>query len=663
MKRIFTAVLGLLLWASVCTGEEIDVFWLADKGTPQQLQEAAEHGAKFNVARNIYDFAEDENIDNYGWLFDYGETPLHRAAEYNHNPESIRFLIAQSADVNAEATAGGSGTYPQTPLICAVQKNTVEVIRELLKNGANPNHPNTENVFKIAAEARKKDIPTYKEIVAVLVEASADVNAHWEVKPEERRPVLLPKSQWKSSSPLDNMRDDLSNADRINFQASCTPLMFAVFDDNPDIVDILLNVSADANIRNAENKCALDYANMMPEDSKLKKSPVFERLKAATTDSDSNGSAGSGSFDFGFVTAEALNVRDRPGTHGTKVIGKLMRGDEISVYGTQKDSEGDTWLYITLGDFGNMGWISEKHVHLIDHDSDGNTKQLEKMIVMRKVPLYVRDKGKFFYNPEFGIVGIKGKNVRMRSQPNAKARIVDQIGMNDAEKWPDYLGEWTNPSGERWVLADYDKLRTGKTTPVWIFGQYADLMSHEVYAVTLDSIMEAKIAAERAIIDDVRNRMYYTEYSPQLGYAPVGQQLERFFANGEWSVADNNGNKDFEKKLAVFKGIAQMKTNNRRFMFTVYFGKAVVNKAQFKKGNLVLCQININNDIVYRYFMETHINSNGFTNFIDAMAARRGEKTLAQTKQHIMNMMGAFYGVSANQFSLSDFLEMIYSGT
>lgn len=254
--KLLLAVLSLFLLVSGCLGEEIDVFWLADKGTPQQLQEAAEHGAKFNVKRSI-SLEEDEDIDTEGWLFAYGETPLHRAAFYNRNPESIRFLISQGLDVNAEASDGGSGSYPETPLICALQKNTVDVIRELLKDGANPNHPETKNAFEIAANARGKDIPTYKAIVEALVEASGDVNAHWEVKPEERRPMLLPKSQWKSSNPLENMRDDLSNADSHSFLDSCTPLMFAVFNDNPDIVDILLNVSADVNIRNAENKCAL----------------------------------------------------------------------------------------------------------------------------------------------------------------------------------------------------------------------------------------------------------------------------------------------------------------------------------------------------------------------------------------------------------------------
>lgn len=399
MKRMSLGLLCVFAMTSICYAEDIDVFWLVDKGTPQQLQDAVEHGAKFNVERNIYDFGDDEDIDLNGWLFDHGETPLHRAATYNRNPESIRFLISQGVDVNAEASRGN--TSPETPLICAVRKNTIEVIRELLKGGANPNHEGTENIFKIVTDERGKDIPTYKAIVEALVEAGGNVNAHWEVKPEERTPILLPRSQWKSSNPLDNMRDDLSNVERANFSASCTPLMFAIFNDNPDIVNILLDVSADVNILNAENKCALDYANDLPEDSKLKQSPVFGRLKAATATNT--------------TTPTTAKAED---TKGEKPEGEKKLGAKTS----------------------NLF----------------SAAQLEKLVNEGKVPAYVGDKGEFSYNPDLGSILITGDGVRLRSQPNTKANVVGQL---NKIMWGsiDYLGTWTHPDGSRWNIGIFDE--------------------------------------------------------------------------------------------------------------------------------------------------------------------------------------------------------------
>ena len=64
-----------------------------------------------------------------------------------------------------------------------------------------------------------------------------------------------------------------------------TPLMWAVLCDNVNVVDALLNFRPDVNIRSVENKSAIDYANELPANSRLKKSSVFEKLKLAITNS------------------------------------------------------------------------------------------------------------------------------------------------------------------------------------------------------------------------------------------------------------------------------------------------------------------------------------------------------------------------------------------
>ena len=105
MKKLIFFI-TICLNISVRFAEEIDVFKLVENGTPEQLQSALKQGAKFNVGFNMSDFDEDhfEALDY--WPFDTGETPLHRTATYNHNPESIKFMIEQGLDVNAVAECG-----------------------------------------------------------------------------------------------------------------------------------------------------------------------------------------------------------------------------------------------------------------------------------------------------------------------------------------------------------------------------------------------------------------------------------------------------------------------------------------------------------------------------------------------------------------------------
>ena len=104
----------------------------------------------------------------------------------------------------------------------------------------------------------------------------------------------------------------------------------------------------------------------------------------------------------------------------------------------------------------------------------------DKLVADRKIPMYVRDKGTFVYNPDFNIVGIKGYNVNLRSQPNTKSNVVVQLSDSDIDKWPVYLGEWTHPGGEYWVIGEYHI--KGKPKTVWIFGKFAEPMSKEEYS-------------------------------------------------------------------------------------------------------------------------------------------------------------------------------------
>ncbi|MBQ3586618.1 MAG: ankyrin repeat domain-containing protein, partial [Synergistaceae bacterium] len=196
MRKIALVLMCLLWCATSClSSEKIDVYTLAERGTLEQLQEALENGAKFNVSRATK--AEgDEEIATDWWFFDGGETPLHHAAAYNHNPESIRFLIAQSIDVNA--TAGNGRMLYETPLSRAIRYKNLEATLELLKAGADPNfwslgEGSNGNMLDIVAIEYLDDNYATKTVIDALMKAGAKINDHYEAEQEEKKAMLLPR--------------------------------------------------------------------------------------------------------------------------------------------------------------------------------------------------------------------------------------------------------------------------------------------------------------------------------------------------------------------------------------------------------------------------------------------------------------------------------------
>ncbi len=381
--------------------ENLNVFKLAETGTPKQLKNAVKNGVNFNVERNFED--EDEHS-----LFDYGETPLHRAAYYNNNADSINFLISQGLNVNAEASSGNSNFG--TPLYCAVSNGNIDAVIELLKAGANPNSYSSDgNMFQILA-LDNKNYSLSKNIIKALTKAGGKVDDHYE--PNEKRNIILPRILWTSPNFFENILDDVTYGDIILFINSSPALTCAVLNDNPELVDLFLELKANPDIINIEGKTALDYADELPENSRIKKSSVFSKLENATT----------------------------------------------------------------------LKKKKQRNYDLVDNTSRG---QLDKLIKDNKVPDYISDSGRFSFNKKYkgGFVDIRGTNVRLRSQPNTQARV---IASGNEDMWLDgntieYLGEWTNPESERWVLGDYQAYNMDQPQTVWIYGKYTELVTEKDY--------------------------------------------------------------------------------------------------------------------------------------------------------------------------------------
>ena len=118
---------------------------------------------------------------------------------------------------------------------------------------------------------------------------------------------------------------------------------------------------------------------------------------------------------------------------------------------------------------------SEKNVN-------AGRQQAEKLLKAKRISPFVKDTGTFEYNPDYenGNVEIAGENVRMRKQPNTKSRIVKTLSRLSANESLKYLGEWTSPQGDKWVVCAYkenQKVRDVDAKIVWIFGKYIRLIS------------------------------------------------------------------------------------------------------------------------------------------------------------------------------------------
>ena len=132
--------------------------------------------------------------------------------------------------------------------------------------------------------------------------------------------------------------------------------------------------------------------------------------------------------------------------------------------------------------FAKLTASSKAHAELSEKYIKAGKQQVEKLLKAKKVSPFVKDTGTFEYNPDFegGIIEIVGENVRMRKQPNTKSRILKTLSRISANESLKYLGEWTSPQGDKWVVCDYkenQKVRDVDAKVVWIFGKYTRLIS------------------------------------------------------------------------------------------------------------------------------------------------------------------------------------------
>lgn len=112
--------------------------------------------------------------------------------------------------------------------------------------------------------------------------------------------------------------------------------------------------------------------------------------------------------------------------------------------------------------------------------------EIKSMVKAGTIPAYITEKGTYKYTSGVNAV-IPSENVRLRSQPSTEARVITTIkaGMKQGKIYvppeiSDYLGEWTNPQSQKWILVKYRPNLTsndGEKKLGWIHGSYAKFVT------------------------------------------------------------------------------------------------------------------------------------------------------------------------------------------
>lgn len=206
----------------------------------------------------------EKSVDiNSQWYQAHGGFPLEIAIE-NNDKETVAFLIEKGADVNYASE--------EYPLVRAVKNNNKDIVRLLIENGANV------NTF-----TKPLDYAKDNEIIAILKSHGAitgdeqkriDANFVNAVSLHDLETVkqLIPHLSWQGvniipSNVYDNtymIRDALKivyihNGEE-DEQGNITPLLYAAFGCDLDMIKVLVETGADVNARSSSGLTALMYA-------------------------------------------------------------------------------------------------------------------------------------------------------------------------------------------------------------------------------------------------------------------------------------------------------------------------------------------------------------------------------------------------------------------
>jgi len=173
-----------------------------------------------------------------------GYTPIMRAAAAGHL-DVVQWLLQQGVPVNQEGVFDSDplGRLKATPLALACGKNgNVDVVEELIKNGANVNYTNWGGVSILSIAV---DAPL--EIVKLLVDHGANIYAADKDGQTILAAAAASKSEWKADI-LQYLMDKGANL-KPPTGGGISPIVAAVMSSQVDAVKVLLAHGADPNTR------------------------------------------------------------------------------------------------------------------------------------------------------------------------------------------------------------------------------------------------------------------------------------------------------------------------------------------------------------------------------------------------------------------------------
>ena len=249
----------------------------AAKDSNVRLQMLIDAGARFAdvqldkllVAATVNDSIEsmdmllDLGADQYARSF--GQTLLHFAVRQEDiSAQVIKHLIAIGIPADARATTlMESGRYGPTPLMIAASKGHFKAAKALLEGGANANATARYDLTALhtAISAEGVDSVDKRLTVRALITGGADVNA---ISQLGETPIHLAIELFDA--------EDASGITRLLLQAganpntrdtkSNTPLHMAIFNENAELIELLLDWKASVNLRDADGLTPRDYAGL-----------------------------------------------------------------------------------------------------------------------------------------------------------------------------------------------------------------------------------------------------------------------------------------------------------------------------------------------------------------------------------------------------------------
>ena len=181
-----------------------------------------------------------------------GDNALLLAAEYNSNPEIIKFLLRSGLNVNSKSSLLGDSALM---IACRANKNPI-VAEMLIRYGADVNIRNGVAYSAFMFAAQRKDGLV---LLRLLTEKGADVLAADASLSNALHTACAGQGSVESISFLLSVGLPVNGQNGQDFGAY-SPLMLAVRNENPDveIIRMLLQHGADPNLRDMEGKRAGD---------------------------------------------------------------------------------------------------------------------------------------------------------------------------------------------------------------------------------------------------------------------------------------------------------------------------------------------------------------------------------------------------------------------